>query len=81
MSSGFVSEASTRTSSIDISLSDADIGFTQLDMDLNVDIVASHSNQNATGLNNAEREDLMPAAMERDPIYFCENVVLAVRLL
>ncbi|KAF9050371.1 hypothetical protein BJ165DRAFT_1609298 [Panaeolus papilionaceus] len=77
MSSGFISEASTRTSSIDISLSDSDIGFTQLDMDLNVDIVACQSNQNTTGLNNAERENQMPTAMERDPIYFCENVVLA----
>ncbi|KAF9050364.1 hypothetical protein BJ165DRAFT_1525611 [Panaeolus papilionaceus] len=77
MSSGLVSEASTRSSSTDISFSESDIGFTQLDMDLNVDNVASQLNQHNTVSSNMEQENRIPTPMERDPIYFCENVVLA----
>ncbi|KAF9050391.1 hypothetical protein BJ165DRAFT_1000296 [Panaeolus papilionaceus] len=79
MSFGLVSEASTRSSSIDMSFSESDIGFTQLDMDLNVDNVASQLNQHNIASSNTEQENQnqMTTPMERDPIYFCENVVLA----
>ncbi|KAF9050376.1 hypothetical protein BJ165DRAFT_1402104 [Panaeolus papilionaceus] len=77
MSSGLVSEASTGSSSTDLSFSESDIGFTQLDMDLYVDNVASQVNQHNAVSSNTEQENRMPTAMERDPIYFCENVVLA----
>ncbi|KAF9050384.1 hypothetical protein BJ165DRAFT_1000190 [Panaeolus papilionaceus] len=77
MSSGFVSEAFTRNSSTDISFSDSDIGFTQLDMDLNADNVVPQANQNTTASSNPEQGNEMVVTMEHDPIYFCENVVLA----
>ncbi|KAF9050326.1 hypothetical protein BJ165DRAFT_1402068 [Panaeolus papilionaceus] len=77
MSSGFASEASTRKSSVDISFSDSDIGFTEFDMDLNVDNAASQANENKTASSNTEQGNGNVVTMERDPIYFCENVVLA----
>ncbi|KAF9050328.1 hypothetical protein BJ165DRAFT_1525581 [Panaeolus papilionaceus] len=77
MSSGFASEASTRNSSVDISFSDSDIGFTQFDMDLNVDNIVPQANQNMTASSNTEQGNGNVVTRERDPIYFCENVVLA----
>ncbi|KAF9050208.1 hypothetical protein BJ165DRAFT_992071 [Panaeolus papilionaceus] len=73
---GIVSEASTRESSINLSYSDIDPS--QLEMDMDPTNTSYELHPNTANSEPKDQEMRKEAAIERDPIYFCENVVLMV---
>ena len=73
--SSIVSEASTRESSIDLSYSEIDSS--QLEMDIVPTSPSQELNPNTA--KEPKDEGTLEVAVEQDPIYFCENVVLMVR--
>ncbi|KAF9050205.1 hypothetical protein BJ165DRAFT_1457155 [Panaeolus papilionaceus] len=72
--SGIISEASTRGPSIDLSYSEIDSS--QLEMDIDSANASSEVHPDTTNSKPKDQETRKEAAIERDPIYFCENVVL-----